>query len=318
MSQPLFSVVIPTYNREAFIGATLDSVFAQQCNDYEVIVNDDGSSDSTLDRVRTYGDRVRVFQQDHKGCAAARNLGAREARGEYLAFLDSDDLWFPWSLRVFAETIRAWNGPSIVAGKLRPFVDEAALASVVETPLSSAGGPDFLSTALREGFALGVAHTVTRRHAYLAVGGCVERDVNGTDSDVLLKMGTAPGFAIIKQPATLAYRQHAGGTTMNFDKGFAGMQMMLRHERDGLYPGGSARHTERLAQILRRVRAISRMCLSGGRPDLAWQLYRDTFWENVRLGRLRYLLGFPTLALTTGQMAKRQRAAGRSREEPFE
>lgn len=305
MPPPLFSVVIPTFNRQALVGATLDSVLAQQLDDYELLVVDDGSSDATLDIVREYGDRVRLFQQDHKGCAAARNLGAREARGEYLAFLDSDDQWFPWTLRVFAEAIRQWNHPAIVAGKLRPFVDPAELAAVGEAPLVTAGGPDFLSTALQQGFALGVAHTVTRREAYLDVGGCLEQDINSTDSDVLLKMGTAPGFAIVKQPCTLAYREHVGATTMNFDKGFAGAQMMLRHEREGLYPGGPRRRSQRLAQILARVRAMSRIYVGGGRPDLAWRLYRETFWENVRLGRLRYLLGFPLEALVRSRAAKK-------------
>jgi hypothetical protein len=297
MSHPLFSVVIPTYNRDALVAATLDSVFAQQCTDYEVIVVDDGSTDGTLERVAAFGDRVRMLRQDHRGCAAARNLGAREARGEYLAFLDSDDLWFSWTLRVFAETIETWNRPAIVAGKLYPFVDEAEISYVRETALVNVGGPDFLSTALKEGFALGVAHTVTRRDAYLAVGGCLEEDINGTDSDVLLKMGTAQGFAIVKQPATLAYRQHAGGTTMNLDKGFAGALLMLQNERTGAYPGGANRRDERLEQILMRVRAISRICLFGGRSDLAWKLYRETFRDNLRLLRIRYLLGLPALAM---------------------
>jgi hypothetical protein len=297
MSSPLFSVIIPTYNRETLVGATLDSVFAQQFADAEIIVVDDGSTDETIARVAGFGDRVRILRQDHRGCAAARNLGAREARGEYLAFLDSDDLWFPWTLRVFAETIETWNRPAIVAGKLYPFVDEAELSHVRETALVNVGGPDFLSTALKEGFALGVAHTVARRDAYLAVGGCLERDINSTDSDVLLKMGMAPGFAIVKQPSTLAYRQHAGGTTMNLEKGFAGAQLLLRHEREGVYPGGISRRDEQLGQILMRVRAISRICLRDGRPDLAWRLYRETLRENARHFRLRYLLGFPVLAL---------------------
>ncbi len=304
MSQPLFSVIIPTYNRRALVRATLRSVQAQQLQDYEVLVVDDGSSDGTLDVVHEFDAGIRTFQQDHKGCAAARNLGAREARGEYLAMLDSDDLWFPWSLRVFAETIERWNQPAIVAGRLRPFIDESELSQIVAEPTVSVGGPDFLSTAWRQGFALGIAHTVARREAYLEVGGCVEEDVNWTDSDVLLKMGTAPGFAIIKQPHTLAYRQHVGATTMNFDKGYAGAQLMLRNERAGVYPGGAARHGERLAQILARVRAVSRIYLDG-RPDLAWRLYRETFWGNVRLGRARYLLGFPLEALVKGHAAKK-------------
>jgi glycosyltransferase involved in cell wall biosynthesis len=94
----LFSVIIPTYNRAALLCTALDSVFAQTFTDYEVIVVDDGSTDGTAAMVASYGGRVRYFQQQNKGPGAARNLGAQHATGEYLAFLDSDDLWFPWTL----------------------------------------------------------------------------------------------------------------------------------------------------------------------------------------------------------------------------
>lgn len=298
---PLFSVVIPTYNRETLLGATLDSLSAQECDDWELIVVDDGSSDGTLEVVRRYADanagRVRVLEQDHGGCAAARNRGAAVAAGEYLAFLDSDDLWFPWTLRIFAEQIEAHDHPAMVAIELHTFSEPAEVEGLTEVPLEVGTGEDFFAAALRHGFALGVAHTVCKREAYLRVGGCPELDINSTDSDVLLKMGIEPGFVRVLQPPLLAYRQHEGATTVNPEKGHAGAQMLMRHEREGLYPGGKSRQRERLEQILIRVRAVSLLCAKAGRRDLAWSLYRTAFWWNVRCGRLRYLLGFPPMAL---------------------
>src|ERR1700742_4118116 len=94
---PLFSVIIPTYNRCAFIGRALDSVLSQEGCDLEVIVVDDGSTDGTPEMLGRYDRQIQILKQSNKGPGAARNRGLQEASGEYVAFLDSDDLWFPWT-----------------------------------------------------------------------------------------------------------------------------------------------------------------------------------------------------------------------------
>jgi len=91
---PKVSVIIPTYNRAAKVQNAIESVLAQTFSDFEVIVVDDGSSDGTgriLQEV--YGDRIRCFAQANQGVSVARNKGIAEARGKWIAFLDSDDLW---------------------------------------------------------------------------------------------------------------------------------------------------------------------------------------------------------------------------------
>ncbi len=90
---PRVSVIIPTYNRAALLCETLASVFAQTFQDYQVIVVDDGSTDDTPEQLRELGARVIVEHTAHAGEGAARNAGLDRARGEYIAFLDSDDLW---------------------------------------------------------------------------------------------------------------------------------------------------------------------------------------------------------------------------------
>ena len=94
-NQPLVSVVVATYNGEPFVGHTLDSVLAQTWQNLEVIVCDDGSTDGTLRLLDAYRDRVLVHRQRNRGVSAARNRGAEFARGEFIAFLDHDDLWEP-------------------------------------------------------------------------------------------------------------------------------------------------------------------------------------------------------------------------------
>ena len=97
---PLVSVVIPTYNRAALLREAVASVLAQSYAAFELIVVDDGSTDATAAFLRT-ARAVRLVRQDHTGMPGqARNAGARAARGEYLAFLDSDDLWLPHKLAV--------------------------------------------------------------------------------------------------------------------------------------------------------------------------------------------------------------------------
>ena len=92
---PRVSVMIPAYNAAATIAGTVESVIAQTIQDFEIICVDDGSTDATLAIVKKFGDRVRLIEQANSGPAAARNNGARHSSGEYLAFLDADDVWMP-------------------------------------------------------------------------------------------------------------------------------------------------------------------------------------------------------------------------------
>lgn len=110
---PTVSVVIPSYNTAPFIGETLDSVFAQTFTDFEVIVINDGSPDTEeLERVLApFQDRIVYLNPAHQGLPGARNMAIRAARGEYIALLDSDDIWEPEYLDVQVGMLKA--DPSI-------------------------------------------------------------------------------------------------------------------------------------------------------------------------------------------------------------
>jgi glycosyltransferase involved in cell wall biosynthesis len=92
---PKFSVIIPAYNAEKYIRETLDSAFSQTYRDFEILVVNDGSTDKTLDLLGSYGNQIRIIDQKNAGVSAARNNGVKAASGEFIAFLDADDLWMP-------------------------------------------------------------------------------------------------------------------------------------------------------------------------------------------------------------------------------
>ena len=108
-----FSVLIPAYNASKTIEQTLDSLFSQSYQPFEILVMDDGSTDDTLSTLKTYGPRVTVYHQENKGLAASRNFLCRMAAGEAIAFLDSDDLWHPSYLETQAKVIA--SNPRAVA-----------------------------------------------------------------------------------------------------------------------------------------------------------------------------------------------------------
>lgn len=107
---PTVSIVLPTYNRAHLLPRAMDSIVAQSFNDWEILLVDDGSTDTTDQVVNAYsrdlGDRLRFLRQSHTGCCAARNRGIDAARGEFVAFLDSDDEFLPNKLARQLELFR--------------------------------------------------------------------------------------------------------------------------------------------------------------------------------------------------------------------
>ncbi len=101
----MISVVVPTYNQAHFLPDCINSVFRQTYDDYEIIVVDDGSTDNTREEMKPYSGRARYIYKANGGVASARNVGIHEANGDYIAFLDSDDLWHPEKLKSTAAFI---------------------------------------------------------------------------------------------------------------------------------------------------------------------------------------------------------------------
>lgn len=101
------SVILPTYNRSKVIGRMIDSILSQSFKDFELLIIDDGSQDDTLEMLKQYQDsRIRVFTQNNSGVSSARNVGIKNARGEYLVFVDSDDFLLEGFFEEISQTLQ--------------------------------------------------------------------------------------------------------------------------------------------------------------------------------------------------------------------
>ena len=303
---PFFSVIVPTLNRVELLKSTVDSILAQQYADFELIIVDDGSRDKTLEYLRALGAKASVLRQSNQGPGSARNRGAQIATGEYLAFLDSDDVWFPWTLEVYREAIAKYTSTAFLAGKPYVFSDEPDLKLVKPEVLKLERFEDYLSSGAQWRW-WGVSSFVIRREMFIGVGGFLEDRVNSEDADLALRLGVAPGFVQITSPATFAYRVHAANVKDNLGRTLAGIRCALNAEKGDRYPGGRVRARERREILTRHIRPVTLECLREGNQREAWRLYASTFAWNLSLGRFRYLVGFPIIALL--ELGRRKLAA---------
>lgn len=289
---PTFSVIVPVYNRVSLVARTLDSVLSQAGSDIELIAVDDGSTDGSVELLASYGSRIKLLTQANRGPGAARNLGAKQARGEYLAFLDSDDLWFPWAARTYATVIERARHPAFVAGTPHVFRDEAELSGAREDELRYFSFPDFFASC-DEWHWFSASSFIVKRSTFLEAGGFPE-DAATEDVDLTLRLGLAPGFVHVTSPATFAYREHATSLKSNLLSYLVrGQQRVITEENEGMYPGGRERQRERRVIISRHGRPVTLGCIKAGRTREGWALYVSLLPWHLSLRRWKYLLGFP-------------------------
>lgn len=105
ITEPKVSIIIPTYNRCAWIKHAIDSVLQQTYQNFELLIVDDGSTDITKGVLSEYGNKIKYFYQSNKGPAAARNLGIKKSNGDYICFLDSDDRWVKSKLQTQVDLV---------------------------------------------------------------------------------------------------------------------------------------------------------------------------------------------------------------------
>jgi len=204
---PSVSVIIPAYNCARYIGETLDSVFAQTYRDFEVIVVNDGSPDSeVLETVlRPYFDRVVYLKQENRGPAAARNLGIQRARGEYIAFLDSDDCWLPEYLAVQMGVFEITPAPDMVSADAELFGD-CPEAGKSFWELYPPQGPATLKNLLTRDCAIVTSCTVARRSVLVAAG-LFDEDIRGPEDLDLWLRAVYGGARLVLQRNVLARRR---------------------------------------------------------------------------------------------------------------
>ena len=205
-------------------------------------------------------------------------------------------MWFPWTLDVYREAIERSGRPAFLAGKPHVFSDETDLGAVKPESPATEKFQDYLASG-DEWRWWGVSSFVIRKDAFLDAGGFVEDRVNGEDADLALKLGVAAGFVQITAPATFAYRVHAANVKDDLGRTLAGIRHTLMSEKCERYPGGKARAKERREILTRHVRPVALECLRRGHQGEAWSFYCSTFAWHLSLRRLKYLFGFPFVAL---------------------
>jgi glycosyltransferase involved in cell wall biosynthesis len=174
---PTVSVIIPCYNREHFLGGAIESVLRQSYRDFEIVVVDDGSTDGTAEVAARY-EGVRLVRQTNCGVSAARNAGLRESAGEYLVFLDSDDLLLPEALKTGVDLLEAHPEYAFVYGHCEYIGADGSLLPPPRRPKTER---DCYAQLLRQNHIQSVAAVMFRRRHVdgfrAGMDGCEDRDL---------------------------------------------------------------------------------------------------------------------------------------------
>ncbi|PRY81483.1 glycosyl transferase family 2 [Marivita geojedonensis] len=281
-----FSVIVPTYNRLSYLKHCLESIAAQTCAPFEIIVVDDGSTDGTVEWLQNTHPEIRAIRQQNAGPGAARNRGAAEASGDYLAFLDSDDLWPPWALSTYRDLLKRYDRPSLLFARYRDFAElpdfgllEAATAEVYA---------NFAASHKVAAFA-GGGMMVARRDAFVYAEGFPEDRLNGEDHDLALQLSDAPGFVRVVSPVTVAHRVHSGNEMGDVEKTVLGVIRLVEREEAGAYPGGRSLASARREIISRHARPAILEAAKTGHSTAAGDLYQRTLSWHLAKGRYKFL-----------------------------
>jgi glycosyltransferase involved in cell wall biosynthesis len=223
--QPTVTVVIPAFNAERTIAHTLRSVLGQTFGDLEILVVDDGSLDGTVQAAASIADgRIRVLTQTNGGAASARNAGITAARGEFVAFLDADDLWLPHKLERQVSLLRA-NPPADAVQTSAYFVDDELHLLSVETCVDAG---DDLARCLQFLNLPAFCSAVMVRRATLFEIGMFDRGlVILEDWDLALRLARRNGLRSLAEPLVL-YRVHPGNRSRNVEIHVAPGEIVLR------------------------------------------------------------------------------------------
>lgn len=196
MNHPLVSVIVPVKNGKSYILETVDSILGQDYENFELIIIDDGSTDFDYKSLERHDARIKVHRTTGLGVSAARNLGLALAQGDFMAFNDADDVWFPGKLKAQIAYLRKHPQTGVVFGKFikwqpstKGTFPEAALlatdcANLVDCDPARSG---WIYTRLVMGLLVGMNTAIIRRQIYEQVGGFDESLSKGEDYDFWLR-----------------------------------------------------------------------------------------------------------------------------------
>lgn len=246
---PLISVIIPVYNGQKTIQDTIESVLKQTFSDFELIVINDGSEDATLEIVNSIQDsRLKVFSYPNAGLSASRNRGLAQACGEYVSFIDADDLWTPDKLEAQFRALQE-NPQAALAYSWTNCIDESGQFSRRGSYITVTG--NVYAKLLLIDFIENGSNPLIRRQAFNEVGGFDESLTAAEDRDMWLRLADRYHFVAVPSPQVLyrasvnsmsanVVRQEAASLRM-IEKAFtqapASLQHLKRHSIANIYKG---------------------------------------------------------------------------------
>jgi glycosyltransferase involved in cell wall biosynthesis len=240
-----FSMVMVFYNQSEFVRTGMDSALCQADDRVEVIAVDDGSTDGTREILEEYRDRARlVLLDENGGTCFARNAGLKAATGDYLAYLDGDDVFMPWAINTYRRVAEA-RVPALMMGPMHWF--EGAVPDPGPWPQSihCVQYADYF--AKERVVDISASAMVIRRQALEAVGGWHGFPVD--DLDLMYRLGTTGPFVQVVEPCTTWHRSHDGQTIRRTERMVQAVEWLADNDRRGRYPGGRRRRLERRACI---------------------------------------------------------------------
>ena len=215
INNPLVSVILPVYNSERFLADAIRSVLNQGYQPVEIIVIDDGSTDSTAQIAQGFTDQVRYYYQSNSGPAAARNLGIRKANGNFIAFIDADDLWPDDKLRNQMNCFEVFSDVEIIQGLIRRTKDHVISEDI-----------DFLFIYTNLG------SMIFRKSVFEKIGLFDEELVYHEDTDFWLRAREAGIAILVQRKEALIYRLHGKNLTTGKDIQTTGFLRILKRSID--------------------------------------------------------------------------------------
>jgi glycosyltransferase involved in cell wall biosynthesis len=212
MKNALVSVIIPNYNKGRYIAQTIDSVLEQTYTNTEIIVIDDGSTDNSEAILRSYGERIKWFKQENSGVSRARNRGIEESRGDYIAFLDSDDLWQPTKLEKQVALLDANSDIGLCYVGVEDIDENLKRLQYTEAD----SYPDYCEALLLYScIVAGSCSSVLMRRELTKQAGVFDTDLtNGEDWEYWLRLSLQTTFAPIPE-CLVKYRVIPGSASFN-------------------------------------------------------------------------------------------------------
>ncbi len=246
VTSPQFTVIITCHNQAMFIQDAVNSALEQSYKRCEVIVVDDASSDDSVDILKAFGNSLRLIcAPKNIGANPARNLGASAAVGDYLVFLDGDDLLSPWALSTYTTLISASQAPILLSrlfffeGTRRPEAGKTP-GEVTFVEYENLIQKDRMHRA-------SASAMVVNGTAFHEVGGWTEGLFHLDDLDMMMKLGVSGCCVQILSPTTTCYRVHQGNTVHQVPPFIPAMLTLIKKEKAGQYPGGARFRFERYA-----------------------------------------------------------------------